>query len=117
VPIFTFMNKLDRPARPSLDLLDELETVLGIHAFPVNWPLGDGPRFKGVYDREQNRSAFSNAPCTAPSARRWQVTGIEDESVREAVEEDTYRQVCDELELLEGAGADFDVAEKCSRAA
>ena len=43
VPIFTFMNKLDRPARPALELLDELESVLGIHAIPMNWPLGDGP--------------------------------------------------------------------------
>src|SRR6478672_8105536 len=52
VPIFTFMNKLDRPARSPLDLLDELERVLGIAAFPLNWPLGDGPEFKGVYDRQ-----------------------------------------------------------------
>ena len=43
VPIFTFINKLDRPARAPLALLDELETVLGIHAAPCNWPLGDGP--------------------------------------------------------------------------
>ena len=52
MPIFTFMNKLDRPARPPLELLDELEKVLGIGAFPVNWPLGSGADFKGVYDRE-----------------------------------------------------------------
>src|SRR3982751_2825515 len=51
VPIFTFMNKLDRPTREPLALLDELESVLGIHAFPVNWPLGTGPDFKGVFDR------------------------------------------------------------------
>src|SRR5687767_1522362 len=51
VPIFTFMNKLDRPTKEPLALLDELESVLGIHAFPVNWPLGTGPDFKGVFDR------------------------------------------------------------------
>jgi peptide chain release factor 3 len=51
VPIFTFMNKCDRPTREPLDLIDELEKVLGIGAFPVNWPLGSGPTFKGVYDR------------------------------------------------------------------
>ena len=45
VPIFTFMNKLDRPARAPLELLDELERVLGVSAFPLNWPLGDGPDF------------------------------------------------------------------------
>src|SRR5215218_6708410 len=51
VPIFTFMNKCDRPARDPLELMDELESVLGIHAFAVNWPLGTGPDFRGVYDR------------------------------------------------------------------
>jgi peptide subunit release factor RF-3 len=51
VPIFTFMNKLDRPARPPLELLDELERVLAIQALPLNWPLGSGGEFRGVYDR------------------------------------------------------------------
>src|SRR6201996_7768854 len=53
VPIFTFMNKCDRPTREPLSLLDELEKVLGIGAFPVNWPLGAGTSFRGVYDRQQ----------------------------------------------------------------
>src|SRR3984893_4823713 len=48
VPIFTFMNKLDRPTRDPLDLIDELEKMLHIHAFAVNWPLGTGIGFKGV---------------------------------------------------------------------
>src|SRR5215203_4009746 len=51
VPIFTFMNKLDRPTRDPLALLDELESVLGIHAYAMNWPLGTGPDFAGVFDR------------------------------------------------------------------
>src|SRR5215831_8812939 len=52
IPIFTFMNKMDRPARDPLSLLDELERVLGLAAYPVNWPLGDGPEFHGVFDRK-----------------------------------------------------------------
>src|SRR5579862_9315103 len=51
IPLFTFMNKLDRPSRDPLELLDELERVLGIGVFPVNWPLGSGDNFRGVYDR------------------------------------------------------------------
>jgi len=51
IPLFTFINKMDRPSRDPLELLDELESVLGIGAFPTNWPLGNGPSFKGVYDR------------------------------------------------------------------
>ena len=63
VPIFTFMNKCDRPTREPLALLDELESVLGIDAFPVNWPLGNGPDFRGVYrPPDQARSTSSSAP-------------------------------------------------------
>ncbi|MDH4443741.1 MAG: peptide chain release factor 3 [Akkermansiaceae bacterium] len=109
VPIFTFMNKLDRPARPSMDLLDELESVLGIHAFPVNWPLGDGPRFRGVYDREQKQVHLFERTVHGAYRAPVSVKGIGDESVKAAMEEATYQQVCDELELLEGAGADFDL--------
>ena len=51
IPIFTFINKMDRPALPPLDLIDQLEKVMNIHAYPVNWPLESGPFFKGIYDR------------------------------------------------------------------
>src|SRR5215471_8542602 len=51
IPIFTFMNKLDRPSLDPLDLLDELEKVLGIRSCPMTWPLGTGDRFRGVYER------------------------------------------------------------------
>lgn len=108
VPIFTFMNKLDRPSRPPLELLDELESVLGIDSIPLNWPLGDGRDFKGVYDRERQQvHLFERTPhgsFRAPVA----VSDIHDEAVREALPEKVYRQVCDELELLDGAGVAFD---------
>jgi peptide chain release factor 3 len=102
------MNKLDRPARPPLELLDELESVLGIHAIPMNWPLGDGPEFRGVYDRgEKSVHLFERTPggtYRAPVS----VAGIEDDTVRAALAPDVHKRVCDELELLDGAGADFD---------
>ena len=53
IPIFTFINKMDRPARYPLELLDEIENVLGMQPVPINWPLGDGVNFKGVYDRKR----------------------------------------------------------------
>ena len=52
IPVFTFINKMDRPARDPLDLLDEIKKVLGMEPVPMNWPVGDGPNFKGVYDRD-----------------------------------------------------------------
>jgi len=51
IPVFTFINKMDRPARDPLDLLDEIKKVMGMEPVPMNWPLGDGIDFKGVYDR------------------------------------------------------------------
>ena len=51
IPIFTFINKMDREARDSFELLDDIESVLGIRTCPVNWPIGSGKRFKGIYDR------------------------------------------------------------------
>jgi peptide chain release factor 3 len=111
VPIFTFMNKMDRPARPSLDLLDELESVLGIHAYPLNWPLGDGPRFKGVYDREHQQVHLFERTAHGSYRAPVSVRGIGDATVQAAVEPAAYQQVCDELLLLDGAGADFDVAQ------
>jgi len=109
VPIFTFMNKLDRPAKPSLDLLDELESVLGIAAYPLNWPLGDGPRFRGVFDREKGEvHLFEKTPGGAFKAPE-EVSDISDPRVKEKLDSDVYDQVSEELELLDGAGADFDL--------
>ncbi|MEP4078857.1 peptide chain release factor 3 [Haloferula sp.] len=109
VPIFTFMNKMDRPARPSLELLDDLENVLGIHAFPLNWPLGDGPRFKGVYDREKKEvHLFERTPGGTFKAA-VEVSDISDPAVKEKLDSDVYDQVTEELELLDGAGAEFDL--------
>ena len=51
LPIFTFINKLDRPGREPLELLDEIEQELGLQTYAVNWPIGMGDRFQGVYDR------------------------------------------------------------------
>jgi peptide chain release factor 3 len=53
IPVFTFINKMDRPARSPLELLDDIEDVLGMQPVPMNWPLGDGIDFKGVYDRDK----------------------------------------------------------------
>ena len=55
IPIFTFINKMDRDARDSFDLLEDIEQNLGIETCPVNWPIGSGKGFKGVYDREQSQ--------------------------------------------------------------
>jgi peptide chain release factor 3 len=109
VPIFTFMNKLDRPARPPLELCDELESVLGIHACPMNWPLGDGPEFKGVYDRQTRQVHLFERTPSGTYRAPVHVSDIHDETVRQVMVPDVYQRVCHELELLDGAGATFNL--------
>jgi len=109
VPIFTFMNKMDRPSRPPLELLDELESVLGIHAMPLNWPMGDGPEFRGVFDRETKQVHLFERTSQGAYRAPVKVRDIEDELVRETMDPGVYRRVCEELSLLEGAGSTFDL--------
>ena len=108
IPICTFMNKLDRPARDPLSLLDELERVLGIHAFPVNWPLGDGPEFRGVYDRQAKLVHFFERVPGGQFRAPVSVHGLSDALVREAMSPDVYARTVEELAMLDGAGAAFD---------
>jgi peptide chain release factor 3 len=108
IPLFTFINKMDRPTRDPLELLDELENVLGIGAYPVNWPLGGGETFRGVYDRETKE--LHTFERTEHGAKRAPVSvaGVHDERIRALVDEGTYREFLDGIELLEGAGAPFE---------
>jgi peptide chain release factor 3 len=111
VPIFTFMNKLDRPARPPLELIDELERVLGIQALPLNWPLGSGREFRGVYDRQTHEvHLFEKTPGGAYFAP-VEVAGVDHPVVRAAMEPDVYARFREEIGLLEGAGTAFDLNE------
>ncbi|MDD5261660.1 MAG: peptide chain release factor 3 [Methylacidiphilales bacterium] len=109
VPIFTFINKLDRPARPPLELCDELENVLGIHACPLNWPLGDGPEFKGIFDRKTRQVHLFERVAGGAFCAPVSVRDIHDAAVRDVLAPDVYQRVCHELELLDGAGSDFDL--------
>jgi peptide chain release factor 3 len=110
VPIFTFMNKLDRPTREPLELLDELESVLGIAAFPVNYPLGTGPTFRGVYDRLSRKVHLFERTVGGKFAAPVSVGGLDDPALVSRLDEAVYAAARDEIEMLEGAGAEFDQA-------
>jgi peptide chain release factor 3 len=108
IPLFTFMNKLDRPSRDPLELLDELESVLGIGSFPMNWPLGNGEEFKGVYDRHSRMvHRFERASHGATRAA-VSVTDALDPQLHDLVSDHVYRQFREGIELLDGAGEQFD---------
>jgi peptide chain release factor 3 len=102
------MNKCDRPTRNPLELLDELESVLGIHAFPMNWPLGDGPSFRGVYDRQGHAVHLFEKTVGGMYRAPVAVHGLDDAAVREALDEETYRRASEELAMLDAAGTAFD---------
>ena len=108
IPLFTFMNKMDRPSRDPLELLDELESVLGIAAYPMNWPLGSGDTFKGVYERTTGEVHLFERSAHGATKASVQTADARDPKIRDLVDDVTYRQFIDGLELLEGAGADFD---------
>jgi peptide chain release factor 3 len=108
IPIFTFINKMDRPARHPLELLDEIESILGMQPVPMNWPVGDGEQFAGVYDRAQHgvylyeRTERNErmAPETFMSMADLRKTGRLSETRMQALESD--------IELLDGLGMTFD---------
>jgi peptide chain release factor 3 len=110
VPIFTFMNKCDRPMKDPLALLDELEHVLGISAFPVNWPIGNGPEFRGVFDRQTKLMHLFERTAGGQYRAPVQVGGLDDPAVRGQLYDETFRRTAEELEMLEHAGHDWDDA-------
>ena len=110
VPIFTFMNKCDRPTRNALELLDELEAVLGLQSSPVIWPLGNGPSFRGVFDRRTREvHLFERVPGGKFQAP-VNVTSLDDPAVRDKLDDYTYGEVKEQLAMLDGAGHPFDLA-------
>lgn len=109
VPIFTFMNKCDRPTLNAFALLDELESVLGLQCSPVIWPLGNGPSFKGVYDRRSKEvHLFERVPGGKYQAP-VNVTSLDDDAMRGKLDDFTFNEVKEQLEMLDGAGHAFDL--------
>lgn len=107
VPIFTFINKMDRPTRDPLDLIDELENVLGINAYPMNWPLGTGFEFKGVWDRQTRLAHLYERTAGGSYRAPVSTAGLSDQAVRNRLDDEIYQIVCEEVDMLDGAGAQF----------
>ena len=112
IPIFTFVNKMDRAARNPFDLMDELEKVLGIASSPVNWPIGTDGDFKGVYNRALRRvERFDgSAGDHGASMVAVQVSSVDDPELGHALGEDYHRRLMQEIELLDIAGDGMDMA-------
>jgi peptide chain release factor 3 len=108
IPIFTFINKMDRPGREPLELLDEIEQELGLACWPVNWPIGGGDRFRGVIDRRRREVIlFERAERGRQAGERR--LALDDPELAGHVEADLLSLALEELELLDGAGAALDL--------
>ena len=112
IPIFTFINKLDREARSPYDLMEELETEFGIGTYPMNWPIGCGQDFKGVYDRERREIlAFNEFHRGQSRIRAIECRMDETEKLDGLIGSRLRSQLADDIELLDGAGYEFDLDE------
>ena len=109
IPIFTFINKMDRESRDPFDLLDELENELGIETYACNWPIGSGKEFQGVYDRRAGQLLFFSGISGKNRADKLEID-LDDAKVSELIGEKRHAQLKDDVELL-GAGREFDMEE------
>ena len=107
IPIFTFINKMDRDSRDPLELCGEVEQELGIDTYPVNWPIGSGKEFQGVYDREKRCILFFSGEGHAKKAASIEVE-LDDPTVGDMIGENRWQMLQEEVELL-GAGREFDL--------
>ena len=109
IPIFTFINKMDRDAKDTFELVDEVEKELGIGTCAVNWPIGSGKNFRGVYDRRTHTILlFSDTMKGTTEGETLQVS-IDDPKVKELIGEENYENLMEEVELLDGAGEEMDM--------
>lgn len=108
IPIFTFINKFDRETRDPYELLDEIEGVLGIRTCPVNWPIGCGHNFKGVYDRNTERVEIFTAAAGGTREVEMAEYDMHDDALPAVLTQEYYEKLREDLELLDGASDDFD---------
>ena len=110
IPIFTFINKMDREARDPFELLDELETEFGIGTYPMNWPISCGATFKGIYDRASRKVLTYDDFHAGRSRLETVAIPLEDEEALIPRITETYLETLKEqAELLDGAGEEFDL--------
>ena len=111
IPIFTFVNKLDRETRDPFDLMDEIETVLGIRTYPMNWPIGCGQNFRGVFDRASRHVLAFEGDGHANATKKVAEVEAElgDPALDELIGAENHHNLMDDIELLDGAADEFDL--------
>ncbi len=108
IPIFTFINKMDREALDTFELLDDIESELGIATCPVNWPIGSGKEFRGVYDRETGKVELFSETHKGTTQGEVRKVSIDDPEMDTLILPEQKAKLLEEIELQDGAGAEFD---------
>ncbi len=111
IPIFTFINKMDRMGKDPFDLMEDIENVLGIRSCPVNWPIGSGKNFKGVYNRHENQIEVFNDGNHGQSIAETITGDLTDEKFTGLLGETLHEQLKSDIELLDIAGDNFSLEE------
>lgn len=111
IPIFTFINKLDREGKAPLDLIDEVETTLKMQCYPLTWPIGIGNRFAGIYHRLRKEVILYDQRREGDEVEVIKVADFKEGSWKDKVRPEVYEQTLEELELIEGVLPPFDPQE------
>jgi peptide chain release factor 3 len=111
LPILTFVNKFDRPARDPLELLDDIERTLGIHAAPVNWPVGNAEHFRGVYDLASQHLLLYEREAQGQYRAPVDVSDLDDPDAKRLIGDNAYAHFRESLDVISAAGTPFDLDE------
>lgn len=109
IPIFTFINKMDREANDPFELVDEIENVLGIKTCPINWPIGSGKNFKGVYDRQTKKITRFMAAHNGQKEVEAIEAELGDPGLDDLIGKENHDILVEEIELLDGASDEYDL--------
>ncbi|MDP4147184.1 MAG: peptide chain release factor 3 [Bacillota bacterium] len=109
IPIFTFINKMDREAKDPFELLQEIEGELGIKCYPMNWPIGSGKDFKGVYDRSSKVIQVFNGGNHGQTEVETVEGSVEDNVFRDLLGDLLHDKLMEDIELLDIAGDEFNI--------
>ncbi|WP_440285242.1 peptide chain release factor 3 [Eshraghiella crossota] len=111
IPIFTFINKMDRDANDPFELCDEIESILGIKTCPINWPIGSGKEFKGVYDRNTKIVSTFTAAMNGQKEVAERDLHIDSNELIGEIGTHFKDKLIEDVELLDGASAEFNMDE------
>jgi len=109
IPIFSFVNKLDRNCKDPFDLMEEIEKTLGIRAYPMNWPIGIDGDFKGVYNRKLSQIELFESGNHGQNIIASKAGNAKNEEFKKILGDQLYNRLCEDIELLDMAGDEFDM--------